>query len=246
MTKTVPSLKAIWRRVVRLGRRKGIKYHYEKIQKENEDDGGETLLSSSDDVISICDLRPSDVVLDMGCAEGLVSMELAKYVRRIEGVEIVGHRVEEARRIAAARGITNISFSQGSVIDCTLQPLSYDVTLFLAVLDKVIGTGSAVGLRELEKLLAATRRQIIIRYNVQKSPSERSIPLQSLLDTMDASGFDALCFGRHTMGNLIVGNRRGTDVRCRMVPPFVLVPAASMRDHPCIRDAKIGSYDSFA
>jgi hypothetical protein len=95
-------------------------------------------------------------------------------------------------------------------------------------------------------MLAATRRQIIIRYNLQRSPRERTIPLRVLLEKMDECGFDAVCFGRHTLGNLIVGNRRGTDARCGTVPPFVLVPSESMRSHPCIGDARIGTYDDFS
>jgi hypothetical protein len=58
-------------------------------------------------VARIIDLRPDDWVLDIGCAEGLISMEL----------KVSPARVERAKREAAKRGIKTISFEMGSVTD---------------------------------------------------------------------------------------------------------------------------------
>ena len=245
MTSLLQSLRKRSKRVFRVGKwgHRPATFHYQKVARAFRN--AKELPKPWQSILLVADLRPTDRVLDMGCAEGLISLEVAKHVAHVDGVEIDPVRVQEASRLAAQRNIANVSFAAGSVVDHPLEPLSYDVTLLLNVLDKVDETGRVVGIPELQRMLAATRRQIIIRYNVQRSPHDRSIPLSALFARMDELGFDGICFGKHTFNNLIVGNRRGTDARLRAIPPFVVLPAESMRAHPCIGDAQIGTYDDF-
>lgn len=229
---------------MRQGGSKGYRFHYQKV------DALAPIFQPESwrEILLVADLRPTDQVLDMGCAEGLVSMEVAQHVAHVDGVEIDPRRVEEARRLAKQRKLDNISFAAGSVVDYPLKPRSYDVMLLLAVLGKKTETGY-VGVKELERLLGATRRQIIIRLGVQKpSMVKRSITLPEILAKMDECGFDGICFARRIpSGNLIVGNRRGTDARLGTVPPFVLVPTEDLqKTHPCLRSATIGSLRDFS
>jgi hypothetical protein len=65
--------------------------------------------------------------------------------------------------------------------------------------------------------LRATRRQIVIRFNLQRHPD---LQLTEILATMDAEGFDGICRERGIRyGNLIVGNRRGTDAVLALFRP---------------------------
>ena len=202
----------------------------------------ENLSERWDDIAQIVDLRPSDVVLDMGCAEGLISLEVAKYVSHVDGVEISAHLLDRAISEAAGKNVKNVSFTVGSVIDSGLLPESYDVVLFLGVMGKRAGA-RRVGLAELERMLAATRRQIIIRVNVQKRANiqdEDDFRLHDILAVMDHQNFDGICFlKREGHGNLIVGNRRQSDARLRSAPPLVVVPTEMMLNHPCLRDVSI-------
>jgi SAM-dependent methyltransferase len=197
------------------------------------------------DIGQIGDFRAADHVLDMGCAEGLISLLVAKQVARVHGVELSAERVKQAQLEAVRQNIHNISFAAGSVTDYPVEPNSYDVVLFLGVLNKKTDTGY-VGTKELERLLRATRRQIIIRANIQ-SYEKQITRLIDILEKMDEQGFDAICFSRRLgQGNMIIGNRRGTDAKLGTVPPLVLVPTEHLREHPCLRGARIGTIKDFA
>lgn len=202
----------------------------------------EDLSERWDDVAQIVDLRPDDVVLDMGCAEGLISLEVAKRVSHVDGVEISSHLLERAQSRARKDGVENVSFSVGSVIDCAVPAGSYDVVLFLGVMGKRAGA-RRVGVAELERMLAATRRQIVVRVNVQKRAyleEDDDFRLHDVLAAMERHDFDAICFDkREGHGNLIVGNRRGSGGRLRAALPHIVVPTELMADHPCLRGVSV-------
>ncbi len=72
--------------------------------------------------------------LDVGCAEGLIGMEMAKAgAIHVHGVELVPDRVADANRV---RGSLPCSFEAANV--CTYTPKrTYDVLLALAILHKL-------------------------------------------------------------------------------------------------------------
>jgi hypothetical protein len=98
--------------------------------------------------------------------------------------------------LANERGISNATFEVGSVFDYPLEPLSLDVVLFMAVWGKT-DNKKTVGGDELARILAAARRQIVMRVGVQRYARKES-RLEEILEVCDRSGFDALCFRRPT------------------------------------------------
>jgi Methyltransferase domain len=198
--------------------------------------GGRDFESRWAEVRELADLRPTDELLDVGCAEGLITLEAATLVRRAHGFDIHADRIAEAQRLAAERGIKNATFAVDSVVAYDFHPLSYDVALFMAVWGK-----AGVGANELRELLGATRRQLVMRVGVQQNRRLES-RLEEILDVCETVGFDALCFSRPARkretgeagGNLLIANRRGTDARVGELPRLALIPTSRLIDHPVV------------
>jgi len=206
--------------------------------------GADSFESRWEEIRRIADFRPTDRVLDVGCAEGLVALEVAPLVHSVHGFDISTGRIEHATQLAVERGIENATFEVASIDEVPLEPGSWDVTLFLAVWGKKTLDGSrAIGAPELTRLLGATRRQLVARVGLQKD-ERREANLIEILDVCDANGFDALGFNRplheetFLRGNLLVANRRGSDARSGELPPVALVPTSRLVDHPVVAGAE--------
>jgi 2-polyprenyl-3-methyl-5-hydroxy-6-metoxy-1,4-benzoquinol methylase len=79
-------------------------------------------------------LNQSDSVLDYGCGAGEITCGLAAFAKEIQGIDISSKMIEVARRKAADRKITNISFKQASIFDEKFKYESFDVILAFNVL----------------------------------------------------------------------------------------------------------------
>jgi 23S rRNA (uracil1939-C5)-methyltransferase len=64
------------------------------------------------------EFQPSDVVYDLYCGTGSISMFLADAVRHVIGIESVASAVEDANKNVQEHGITNCTFVLGDLKDC--------------------------------------------------------------------------------------------------------------------------------
>ncbi len=61
--------------------------------------------------------KPDDVVYDLYCGAGTISLFIADAVKKVVGVELVEEAVENARASAAANGVTNCTFVAGDMLE---------------------------------------------------------------------------------------------------------------------------------
>ncbi len=209
----------------------GNSFYYDTIR---QDGRGVALSGRWADVALLADFRATDSVLDVGAAEGLVAMEVAGRVRSVHAIEVLAHRASAGRERAKAQGIGNITFATGSVVDIELPRLAFDVTLFLGIYG-IPTPNSRIGTAELAKALDATRRQIVLRVDVQEDAA--GLPyLPEIYACFDAHGFDGVCFPKVSAihGNVILGNRRGAGARLPYLPPIALVTASEAAILPAV------------
>lgn len=62
------------------------------------------------------DLRPDDLLYDLYCGAGTISLFVADRVRHVVGVELIEEAVENARANAAANGVENVTFASGDLM----------------------------------------------------------------------------------------------------------------------------------
>ena len=102
-------------------------------------------------------------VLDVGCAEGLISIELAKAgAVAVHGIEIVPGHVEVANKL---RGDLPITFE---VADANVwsPPRSYDIVIMLALLQKLRNPTAAAA-----RFAAAARKMVVLRLPPAHAPT---------------------------------------------------------------------------
>ncbi|MCD9024629.1 23S rRNA (uracil(1939)-C(5))-methyltransferase RlmD [Cohnella silvisoli] len=64
--------------------------------------------------VEYASLTGEEIVVDAYCGAGTISLFLARYARRVYGVEIIPEAVEDARRNALLNGIHNVEFAVGA------------------------------------------------------------------------------------------------------------------------------------
>ena len=60
--------------------------------------------------LDFAQLKPEDLLCDVYCGAGTITLTMARHCREAVGIEIVPAAVENAKRNAAANGISNVSF----------------------------------------------------------------------------------------------------------------------------------------
>ena len=79
-------------------------------------------------------LDGSQRVLDIGCATGIISLEIAGEVKEVQGIDISSKMIAEANRKAAELGIQNSTYTQTTLFDERFEPQSFDAILAFGVL----------------------------------------------------------------------------------------------------------------
>lgn len=127
------------------------------------------------------------LILDVGCAEGLLAIELAKRAATVYGIEVVADHVKVATEMSAGPWYSRLYFR---VADANVwcPPDAYDIVLLLAVLHK-LKNPTEVAMR----MARAAREHVIVRLPPKHAPfviDERSgNKPHNISDAMIKAGF---------------------------------------------------------
>lgn len=78
-------------------------------------------------LVALAGARPGDRALDVACGPGFLTMAFAVACASARGIDATAAFVERARRVAAERGLANVSFAQGDVNALPEEDGAFDV-----------------------------------------------------------------------------------------------------------------------
>jgi len=79
-------------------------------------------------------LKITDEVLDFGCGTGLISNEIAVYVKMVHAIDLSSKMIEIAKTKAIGRKIQNIDYAHSTIFENRFKKSSFDVILAFYVL----------------------------------------------------------------------------------------------------------------
>lgn len=82
-------------------------------------------------------LKTNDTVLDFGCGWGVITNEIARDVKYVEGIDPAPRMIELAKYNAEKQAVDNVSFRQSDLFDSRYQPNSFNAILAFNVLHYV-------------------------------------------------------------------------------------------------------------
>jgi ubiquinone/menaquinone biosynthesis C-methylase UbiE len=111
---------------------------WERIRKSYFDDRVTSL--------AIEKLLPRDLaVADIGCGTGSLTFELARFARKVIGVDLSGEMLRRARAMAKERKLDNVEFRRGDALGLPLQSHSVDAAFSVMVLHFLPDPERAIG-----------------------------------------------------------------------------------------------------
>ena len=150
-------------------------------------------------------LTSSDVVLDFACASGEISLDVARHVQRVDGIDVSGEMIELANQKARDRQSDNVDFNQGDAFDETLESGSFsaiiafnifhlvdDATRVLARLNDLLAAGGLLISQTpcLGERSWAVRSLIDLAQRLGLAPTIRSFAIPELESLVSSGNFE--------------------------------------------------------
>jgi 2-polyprenyl-3-methyl-5-hydroxy-6-metoxy-1,4-benzoquinol methylase len=110
--------------------------------------------------------QPCERVLDVGCGEGMLALELSERAGRVTAIDIDGPTVDVARRDAPA---DNIDYVVGDVLTHDLEPGAFDAVVSVAALHHL---GTRPGLARMGDLVRPGGRVAVLGVARSRYPAD--------------------------------------------------------------------------
>jgi ubiquinone/menaquinone biosynthesis C-methylase UbiE len=163
-----------------------------------------TFHTSSDRLQEVIDLvqpREGDVALDVATGTGNTAFALAPYVRRVVGLDLTSEMLEEAQRVAAAKGTGNVAWVFGDASALPFADEAFDIYVvraaphhfpdfdaFVREAFRVLRPGRAAAFIDCAPPIPA--RDVLHEVEKRRDPSHvRSLTLEEWSAHLQAAGF---------------------------------------------------------
>jgi ubiquinone/menaquinone biosynthesis C-methylase UbiE len=164
-----------------------------------------TFHASSERLQEVLDLArpaPGNVALDVATGTGNTALALAPYVQSVVGLDLTREMLDQARRVAAERGIDNADWVIGDAERLPFDDDAFDVYVvraaphhfpdvdaFLAEALRVLKPGSAAAFIDCAPPLPA--RDVLHEVEMRRDPSHvRSLTVEEWVGRLERAGFE--------------------------------------------------------
>jgi ubiquinone/menaquinone biosynthesis C-methylase UbiE len=145
---------------------------------------------------------PADEILDVACGPGLVVAAFAAVVRQATGVDVTPAMIAQAERLAAARGLTNVTWRVADVLPLPFPDAAFSLVVsrfafhhfetpgaVLAEMRRVCRPGGRVVVADVIASRDARKAATLNRMETLRDPSHvRALPLAELSALFPAAG----------------------------------------------------------
>jgi ubiquinone/menaquinone biosynthesis C-methylase UbiE len=124
-------------------------------------------------IVAAAQPGPDDTVLDVACGGGIVACAFAPHVRRATGIDMTPAMLEEARKLAADKRLSNVNWQEGDVTSLPYQDAAFTIVVtrysFHHFLDPL-----AV-LREMVRVCAPGGRIVVVDTCASQDPAKAAV-----------------------------------------------------------------------
>lgn len=114
--------------------------------------------------------EPGDTVLDVACGGGIVACAFAPYVRRAVGIDLTPAMLAQARRLAADRKLTNVTFESGDAASLPFPDATFNITVSRFSLHHM--PEPVAVLREMARVAAPQARVVVVDMYASEEPAK--------------------------------------------------------------------------
>lgn len=114
---------------------------------------------SPGDVLGLSGASAEDVVLDVACGTGALTLDLAKVVRRVTGLDLTPAMLDQARTLQAETGATNVEWVQADALPLPFADGAFTLTVTRASFHHI--DDPAAILAEMRRVTASGGRVVV-------------------------------------------------------------------------------------
>jgi ubiquinone/menaquinone biosynthesis C-methylase UbiE len=111
-----------------------------------------------------------DTVLDVACGGGIVVCAFAPHVRRATGIDVTPAMLEQAQKLAAEKGLTNVDWRQGDVNSLPFEDGSFKIVVTRFSVHHF--PDPAAVLREMVRVCAPGGRLVVVDMYASQDPAK--------------------------------------------------------------------------